>query len=1419
MKSLLSFALSLSLLIPAFTVPSAAKSGDAQTGSKAGTTQELRQSAELAAQKSRKGGLLGFEGKYTLKETDRKVSVIVELNREPVKVAQAVARAEGKTPASTKKLKAEASGEKKAFLKSLGEITSAHAGESYQITADYTTAMNGVAVTVAQRYVDDLAALPTVFAVYPNKTYQLPAETGTAGGDNAVGMEDSRAYFNADALNATYDGAGVTVGVIDSGVDYNHPDLQGAFSNKLPDGNAPAAKDLKDGHFYGRNYISNGNDANNPMDDHGHGTHVCGIIAARGVNNGGFSSKGMAPGATLVMYKALDKDNRYQQQDVLKAMQDATADGCRILSMSLGDSDLTDNANPSSIAMNNLAISYPSTLFVLCAGNNGPSAYTLWSPGTSPMVLTVANATLPSPDRLVTLQREGAADASKLRLVRGGWADQVKTGGGKVSMSALTADNDGKCKMVLLPTVDGSGLGTGTEEEFASFFKDKNAKDYTGALFVLSRGQNFDNTVARVKKYCTSGAVLVLNTQARQNDFDNISFWQGYFNNYLPVFTMNYTEGQSLLSGLTAGQTYRFALIGAENLSTTASAAKGGVMPNDSSSRGPVTDQYDLKPDLAAPGTQIVSTARKGYSDTADYTETDYTHAYTSMTGTSMATPHVSAFAALLLQKKSSLTALELKSLLVNTANSDAFSDSVSRYTVGAGMVNPQAALDAVDAGVTMTAENHHVYTDLETATSCQTPTISFDAAEGGTAAVRTATVTVTNAGSSDHTYTISAAACAYFPESGQTGSASAVTFSLSKNSVTVPAGQSATFTLTANVSAEAQLGSYETLLTLAEGGKTLVSPAAVYVYREMPFDALDESMTFLHSAVLSSGSAMQLKQFGYYGSDRTLFQFRFHDKILSWQPLLYGTDGRLLGCIDGAYQDAWGTGDWYYWDSIGSWYTPCTLADDGTVNKTGKTAAVPEGAYQVRLLLKGGRAAQQTGNVVVPVAELYIDNTLPTIQAGDAAHTQWAGTPQGDSVVFSGNIYDAGTAAMEKAGVNSAADQRVFGKTTSQSDNVVVVRAGGKDYRAAVTASGSFTVALPKSAASGKAAVYYGDHFLPQGSETKADYFKDGFDPENLSYTVEQSADSVPWMKYFGYRAANMAQFETQLTIANSIPVPSVTPAVPAAAEKPVTVETQKNSDGSFSVSLKSDGKETAASAPQTVKIENTGAAPTACAYEVLPDGTERPVTRSCVKDGTLYLATDHSAKIVLREAKNTFTDLQNQWSADAALFAVSHGLMNGVTAEQFAPEAVLTRGMLVTMLYRLSGSPAVSGTTSFRDVSTDSYCAAAVQWAAQNGITLGTAAGGFAPNVPVSREAIALLMYRYAGYEKTARTAGDAGTFWDASHISDSAREAVQWAAGAKIVTGRTDGSFDPAASAERGEAAAMTMRLVQWMLSQSN
>ena len=109
-----------------------------------------------------------------------------------------------------------------------------------------------------------------------------------------------------------------------------------------------------------------------------------------------------------------------------------------------------------------------------------------------------------------------------------------------------------------------------------------------------------------------------------------------------------------------------------------------------------------------------------------------------------------------------------------------------------------------------------------------------------------------------------------------------------------------------------------------------------------------------------------------------------------------------------------------------------------------------------------------------------------------------------------------------------------------------------------------------------------------------------------------------------------------------------------------------------------------------------------------------------------------------------NPFTDVNSSaYYYDAVLWAVANGVTNGTSANSFSPDAPVTRAQAVTFQWRASGSPAVSG-ESFDDVATDAYYADAVIWAVKNGITNGTSATTFSPEVPVSRAQAVTFLYR---------------------------------------------------------------------------
>lgn len=177
-------------------------------------------------------------------------------------------------------------------------------------------------------------------------------------------------------------------------------------------------------------------------------------------------------------------------------------------------------------------------------------------------------------------------------------------------------------------------------------------------------------------------------------------------------------------------------------------------------------------------------------------------------------------------------------------------------------------------------------------------------------------------------------------------------------------------------------------------------------------------------------------------------------------------------------------------------------------------------------------------------------------------------------------------------------------------------------------------------------------------------------------------------------------------------------------------------------------------------------------------------------------------------------FTDAEEHWASSEIAQICEYGLMKGVSETEFAPEERLTRAMLVTMLYRLEGEPEASG-ADFADVDGGEWYAAAVAWAAGNGIVKGVSEMEFAPSEPITREQIAILMYRYAkhcGYDVSVGEETNILSYEDFSEISDEGVSAMQWAAGAGILLGRTEATLAPRAEATRAETAVIILRMIK-------
>ena len=177
-------------------------------------------------------------------------------------------------------------------------------------------------------------------------------------------------------------------------------------------------------------------------------------------------------------------------------------------------------------------------------------------------------------------------------------------------------------------------------------------------------------------------------------------------------------------------------------------------------------------------------------------------------------------------------------------------------------------------------------------------------------------------------------------------------------------------------------------------------------------------------------------------------------------------------------------------------------------------------------------------------------------------------------------------------------------------------------------------------------------------------------------------------------------------------------------------------------------------------------------------------------------------------------FADVSgSDWFYNDVRYVYEKGIMDGTGADRFSPNAPLTRAMIVTILYRMAGSPAMSGASDFKDVDSNKWFAKAVAWAAANGIVNGYGSGLFGPNDPVTREQLAAILYRYAVYGgMTAVTLEEnLGSFADTAQLSAYAIQAMNWAVGQGLING-SGSNLVPKAQATRAQVAAIIHRYLE-------
>lgn len=239
---------------------------------------------------------------------------------------------------------------------------------------------------------------------------------------------------------------------------------------------------------------------------------------------------------------------------------------------------------------------------------------------------------------------------------------------------------------------------------------------------------------------------------------------------------------------------------------------------------------------------------------------------------------------------------------------------------------------------------------------------------------------------------------------------------------------------------------------------------------------------------------------------------------------------------------------------------------------------------------------------------------------------------------------------------------------------------------------------------------------------------------------------------------------------------------------------------------------------AHEHTKVIDTPAVAATCTKDGCTEGSHCSECGEVLSKSEVIPATGH--KLVYKvcsvcgyEVSFPFVDVsKTDWFYNDVKYVWQHDIMNGVSDTKFAPKTSMTRAMFVTVLYRLEGSPDVTGmaTPPFTDIGAKNFDWAynAIVWAYNTGVTKGTSATTFAPGVAISRQEIVTMFYRYAG----SPAVSGSPIFGDSSVISSWARDAVQWAKSFGVVNGYPNGNFGPVDATTRGQMAAMIHRYMQ-------
>ncbi|MFP7296381.1 S8 family serine peptidase [Neobacillus niacini] len=886
--------------------------------------------------------------------SNKPVNIIVQFAQDPAQAAvKKNAKAGKPLELSEARKKVEESHQK--FKEKIGQAKKA--APALEIRKEYRHAFNGVAMTVAAKDLHTILSMDGVKAIWEDKQVSVEppvpevSETETKSASPAL---DSIAHIGATKLHTEgITGKGVKVGVIDTGIDYTHPDLKDAykggydFVNNDPD---PMETTYDEWKQSGEPEIS-------PLGGStyytSHGTHVSGTIAGQGKNSADIAVTGVAPGVELYGYKVLGPYGSGSYSNILAGIERAVADEMDVINLSLG-SDHNDPLDPTSIAINNAALA--GTVAVVAAGNSGSDLYSLGSPGTSALALTVGAS-----DYSITVPIVNAAvdnlSFTDLRLLAKSYNDDL---------SAL--------KNQALSIIE---VGLGYDYNY-------DGKDVKGKIVLVERGIfSLNEKIMNAKKHGAK-AVLLYNNDPLEGQ---IPHYLGDGFEFIPTFTLTNEQGLQVLNKVREGNiTF--------TLNTLSEYKTSGDKMAAFSSRGPSYKNYDIKPEITAPGVAVYSSV-PAYMN-GEELQNNYQFAYQRASGTSMAAPHAAGAAALLLQAHPDYQPEDVKAALMNTA--DKLTEDYSVFEAGAGRIDVYEAAHAemsikvIDETPSMKGEEEVSIPDLTGALSFGAQVVKKQTKK------ETRNLTLTNTTGSNKIFQVKV-------EFNQkvTGAKDAnknnVTLDIPE-SITVKANKTFNIKPAIRIPATAELGNYEGYIYFTNKENN----EEVY---QVPFGFkhIKEGINEVNAYFDSFTTRRDLNNFA-YGFTPILFSLSSSMETVD-VVLKDSATGEALGLID-SYQGFFPEELLYETEfGFNGLYVPFTGNRDNPLAYAKKLAS--PGKYEVEII-----ATNKDGKVFKKSDTFFIENTLPEITMQNPGGVYEVNE---EGMTIKGKIYDKHVDTMKENG------------------------------------------------------------------------------------------------------------------------------------------------------------------------------------------------------------------------------------------------------------------------------------------------------------------------------------------------------------------------------------------------------------------